>query len=68
MNRKEPKDQSIHFRMTSGEMRELEIASYLDNRSKSDYVRRALIFYYNLRKYAPEIIEEFEKGMKNEHA
>lgn len=67
VNKKEPKDQSIHFRMTNEEMRELEMASYLDNRTKSDFVRRTLNYYYHIKKYAPEIIEEFEKEVKNKH-
>ena len=64
MSKKEPKDCGIHIRMTSEEMQELEMASYLSNRTKSDFMRRALKYYYAVRKDAPEIIEEFEKEMK----
>ncbi len=64
MGKKEPKNCGIHIRMTKEDLNELEMASYLANRNKSDYVRRALNYYYAVKKNAPEIIEEFEKEVK----
>lgn len=63
MSKKELRDHQIHFRMTDEDMRELDMASYLEDMTRSEYVRRALHFYFNLRKYAPEVIEEFEREM-----
>ena len=60
---KENKEHHIHFRLTDSEMRELEMASYLDNRTKSDTIRRAINYYLNLRKYEEERIM---RAFKNE--
>lgn len=60
---KELRDHQIHFRMTDEDMQELDMASYLEDMTRSECVRRALHFYFNLRKYAPEVIEEFEREM-----
>lgn len=64
---KELRDHQIHFRMTDEDMQELDMASYLEDMTRSEYVRRALHFYFNLRKYAPEIIEELEKEMSDKY-
>ena len=46
---KKRREHHLHFRLTDDENRELEIASYLDGRSKSDLMRRALNFYIHFR-------------------
>ena len=43
--KKDRKENHIHLRLTDDEMRELEMASYLDGRTKSDFIRRALNYY-----------------------
>lgn len=60
--KKNRKEHNIHFRLTDAEMRELEIASYLDGRSKSDFIRRALNYYLYLR---DQERERYEKAGKS---
>jgi hypothetical protein len=48
------KENHIHLRLTDEEMKELEMASYLDGRSKSDFMRRALNYYLYLREQERE--------------
>lgn len=59
--KKERKDYQIHFRMTDEELNELDMVSYLCDTSKSELLRRALHFYLNLQKHAPDVLEEFER-------
>lgn len=58
---KERKTSKFMLRMSEEELNELEIASYMNDMTKSEYSRRAIRFYYNLLKHAPEAIEAFEK-------
>ena len=52
------KENHVHLRLSDKEMQELEIASYLDGRTKSDFVRRAINYYLYLREQEKE---KFEK-------
>lgn len=56
--KKNRKENHIHLRLTDEEMRELEMASYLDGRSKSDFMRRALSYYLYLREQERERWEQ----------
>ena len=56
------KENHIHLRLTDEEMRELEMSSYLDGRSKSDFMRRALNYYLYLR---ADERERYEKAGKS---
>lgn len=60
--KKERKNHALHFRLSKEEMDELRMASYLDDVSVSEYVRRALRVYCNLLVHAPEVIEEYERS------
>ena len=60
--KKERRDQDMHLRMTKTEMAEIEMASYLADKSKSECIRRAISSYCKLLKYAPEVIKEYERG------
>ena len=55
------KENHIHLRLTDDEMKELEMASYLDGRSKSDFMRRALNYYLYLREDERERFEQAGK-------
>lgn len=50
------KDYIVQVRLSEEDLRELEIASYLDDRTKSDHIRRAIHLYNFLRKNDPEIV------------
>lgn len=52
------KEHHIHLRLTDKELKELEMASYLDGRTKSDFIRRAIVYYLYLRERE---INAFEK-------
>jgi hypothetical protein len=54
------KDHTIQVRLSAEDMRELEIASYLDDRTKSDHVRRAIRLYNFLRKNDPEVVGQIK--------
>jgi uncharacterized protein (DUF1778 family) len=56
--KKNRKENHIHLRLTDEEMRDLEMASYLDGRSKSDFMRRALSYYLYLREQERERWEQ----------
>ena len=56
------KENHIHLRLTDEEMRELEMASYLDGRTKSDFIRRALSYYLYLREAERERWEQTERS------
>lgn len=55
---KENKTYMMHVRITDEELKELEVASHLDGRSKSDYMRRALKLYLYLKDFDPSLIEQ----------
>lgn len=58
---KELRDQHLHLRMSDEDKRELEIFSYLDDTTQSEYIRRAICFYHNLSKHAPDVLKQLEK-------
>lgn len=53
------KENHIHLRLTDKELQELEVASYLDGRTKSDFIRRAINYYLYLRE---DEIKRFENS------
>lgn len=57
---KENKTYMMHVRITDEELKELEAASYLDGRSKSEYMRRALKLYLYLKDFDPSLIEQID--------
>lgn len=59
--KKERKKYDMHLRITKTEFDELEMASYLTDKSKSECIRRAISSYCKLLRYAPEVIEEYER-------
>jgi hypothetical protein len=62
---KENKRNVIQCRLSEEDAAELDMASYLDDMSRSEYVRRALRVYCNLRKHAPEVLKEYERSMND---
>lgn len=61
--KKEKRDRGFYSRMSDEEMVDLEMSAYLDDTTKSEFMRRAIRFYCNLHKYAPEVIKEYEERM-----
>ena len=46
----EPRDRELHMRMTKSEMNLLEMVSYESEDSKTDVMRKALLFYVNAKR------------------
>lgn len=61
---KTPKDHDIHIRVTESQMEFLENVSYLNNRTKSDMIWKALEFYHNLYRYAPDVLKDMESKLE----
>lgn len=61
--KKDKRPHAIIFRLTKEDTDELEMDSYLADMSKSEYIRRAIHVYCNLRKYAPDVLEAYERGV-----
>lgn len=59
--RKEQKNTDFHMRMSKEEKDELEMYSYLDDVTTSEYVRKALQCYMNMHRYVPEQLKEWER-------